>query len=265
MGPAPVWTSTSCLDIAPDGRTTALLVGAPGQSRIEIWDLVTSELITNKRLKTAPFTLKGTSIDAAAFSPDGSMLVVSARNDNYYWKWHTSDEPIHIHAGRRLESLLFSPDGRLLAEGPGPRSDMDIRDLANMRVIQSLRDEVKRSLTVDGMAFVDQGRTLIAGNSTTFIPSVKVPHRIHFWDVASGKLTRQIALDQGLPRSLDVSRDGKTLAVVIEPYRAQAAAPDHEPGQPNEAGHSQGASPVKTVLAFWDLDTPPGATPKKRQ
>ena len=47
------------LDIASDGRTTALLVGAPGQGRIEIWDLVTNEMITNKRLKTAPFPPKG--------------------------------------------------------------------------------------------------------------------------------------------------------------------------------------------------------------
>jgi WD40 repeat protein len=42
--------------------------------------------------------------------------------------------------------------------------------------------------------------------------TVPVPYRIHFWDVRSGKLTRQIDLKGAIPRSLDVSPDGKALA-----------------------------------------------------
>jgi hypothetical protein len=64
--------------------------------------------------------------------------------------------------------------------------------------------------------------------------SIPAPHRIHSWDVKSGKLTRQINLKGGAPSSLAVSPDGKTLAALTadggvslrvrsEPFRLKAA------------------------------------------
>jgi hypothetical protein len=57
-----------------------------------------------------------------------------------------------------------------------------------------------------------------------------VPHRIHFWDVTKGKITRKIDLKGGAPYSLDVSPDGKTLAVVTADNGVALRVFDLEPG-----------------------------------
>ena len=46
------------------------------------------------------------------------------------------------------------------------------------------------------------------------IETTPVPHRIHFWDVKSGKPALRLDLKGGAPSSLDVSPDGKSLAAL---------------------------------------------------
>jgi WD40 repeat protein len=153
----------------------------PVPGRIEIWDVV-----TNKRLKTAPFEFE--EINAAAFSPDGTWLVATGGNHVAYWKWQEGDKYERLHVGRRIRSVAFSPDSRLLAEGPDSRTTLEIRDLATLKVVQAVHDERKLDLRTGGLAFADEGRTLIAGNEQTFVETVKVPHRIRLWDVKTGRL-----------------------------------------------------------------------------
>lgn len=175
--------------------------------RIIVWDI-----LTNKRLRTSTFTFPV--IDVAAFSPDGTWLVVSARNDLAYWKWQEGNYK-QLHVGRRIPALAFSPDSRLLAEGPDFRTTLEVRDLSTLKVVQSVQDELRSPLYAGGIAFGRDGRTLISGNGVTLVETIKVPHRIHFWDIKSGKLKRQIALDWGIPTSLDVSPSGNSLAVLL--------------------------------------------------
>jgi hypothetical protein len=217
-------TADRLLALAPDGRTLAVTV----EGRVELWDAV-----TNKRVKPAPF--KFNAIDAAAFSPDGVWLVVSGLNEIAYWKWQDGDEHERLKLGRRVQSLAFSPDSKVLAEGPDSRKTIEVRDLATMKVTQSV-DDGKRTLGVEALTFADGGRTLIAGNANLPPDKPEVRHRIHFWDVKTGKLTREIALNRGQPRALDVSPDGKSLAVVL-------------------------IDGDETILAVWDLDKAPGGEP----
>ena len=88
--------------------------------------------------------------------------------------------------------------------------------MATLKVAQALTDAAQPRVpqTVAGMTFADSGRTLVFGNGAGLIETIPAPHRIHFWDVKSGKLTRQIDLKGDAPRSLDVSPDGKALAAV---------------------------------------------------
>jgi RNA polymerase sigma factor (sigma-70 family) len=192
-------------DLASDGRT--VLVNHNG--RIEVWDVV-----ERKRLKAAPFEFKR--IDAAALSPDGSVAAVSGLNEIAYWKWKDGDKYDRVKVGRKVDALLFSPDGKLVAEGPDTRRTVEVRDVATLKVAQALSDLAQPRVpqTVAGMAFADSGRTLAFGNGVGLIASIPVPHRIHFWDVRSGKLIRQINLKGGAPSSLDVSPDGKALAAL---------------------------------------------------
>ena len=43
-----------------------------------------------------------------------------------------------IELGRTVGSLAFSPNGRLLAEGPTPGVDIQIRDLETRKLVQTL-------------------------------------------------------------------------------------------------------------------------------
>jgi RNA polymerase sigma factor (sigma-70 family) len=202
------------LDLAADGRTVLVREddgwgGAKG--RIEVWDVV-----EHKMLKAAPFAFGR--LDAAAIAPDGSLVAVSGTNEIAYWKWRedTGDKYDRLKVGRKVDALVFSPDGKFVAEGPDSRMTVEVRDGATLKVAQELSDQAQPRIPqmVAGMVFADSGKTLVFGNRVSLIESIPVPHRIHFWDLKSGKLTRQIDLKGGVPSSLDVSPDGKTLAAV---------------------------------------------------
>jgi WD40 repeat protein len=199
--------SRRLLALAADGRN--VLVRHDGQ--VEVWDVV-----ERKMLRAAPFEFKW--IDAAALSPDGSVAAVSGLNEIAYWKWRDGggDHYERLKTGRKVDALVFSPDGKLVAEGPDTRLPVEVRDVATLKVAQSLSDpaQPRVPLAVGGITFADSGKTLVCGNGGGLIETIPVPHRIHFWDVPSGKLTLQIDLKGGFPSSLDVSPDGKALAAV---------------------------------------------------
>ncbi len=198
------------LALASDGRTVLVREddgwGAQG-GRVEVWDVV-----AGKRLRAAPFEFQG--IDAGALSPDGSLAVVSGLNEVAYWKWRDGDAHDRVRVGRRVSDLAFSPDGKHVAEGPGPRLTVEVRDAATLKVARTLSDpaQPRVSLLTAGLTFADGGKALVLGNGIGLIPSIPVPHRIHVWDVRTGALLRQIDTEGGAPYSLDVSPDGNTLA-----------------------------------------------------
>jgi RNA polymerase sigma factor (sigma-70 family) len=215
--------SRGLLALAGDGRT--MLVRHKGQ--VEVWDS-----FGEKMLKAAPFEFQR--IDAAALAPDGSVVAVSGLNEIVYWKWRNGDKYDRLNVGRKVDDLLFSPDGKFVAEGPDSRRTVEVRDVATLKVVQALSDAAQPRVPqmVAGMAFADGGKELVFGNRVGLIESIPVPNRVHFWDVASGGLTRQVDLKGAGPIGLDVSPDGKTLAVVI--------------------GDGDGIA-----LAAWDLDPAP--------
>jgi RNA polymerase sigma factor (sigma-70 family) len=193
--------------LGADGRN--VLVSHKGQ--VEVWDVV-----ENKLLRAAPFEFKR--IDAGSLAPDGSLAAVSGLNEIAYWKWRdgAGDKFDRLEVGRKVDALVFAPDGKLVAEGPDTRMTVEVRDVTTLKVVRSLSDpaQPRVPLTAAGMAFGDSGKTLVFGNGVGLIETIPVPHRIHFWDVKSGKLTLQVDLKGGFPSSLDVSPDGKALAVV---------------------------------------------------
>lgn len=192
------------LDIGPSGGMVAVV----RDKQIELWDGPTA-----KKLKAAPF--KHTQIAAAAFSPDGRLLAITDRNDLVFWRWE-EDTHERIKLGRSVGSLAFSPNGKLLAEGPSPRENIQIRDVETRQVVQTLAIDAKRSMDVPRLAFTQGGRVLIACDDILLDKKIPVTHRIYFWDTADGTLAHQIEVPAGLPKNIEVSPNGRHLVAALE-------------------------------------------------
>jgi RNA polymerase sigma factor (sigma-70 family) len=200
-------TIPSCsqlLDVASGGKVVAVI----REKQIELWDFA-----SGKKLKAAPF--KYTRIDAAQFSPDGKLLALSDRNELVLWRWEENTHE-RIDLGRCVGSLAFTPDGRLLAEGPTPGENIQIRDMETRKVVQTLANGTKQSMNVQRMAYTQGGRVLIACDNIASGKEKDVPHRIHLWDTASGSIAHQIDLPAGVPSSIDVSPNGLYLAAMLD-------------------------------------------------
>jgi WD40 repeat protein len=205
--PIPKATIPSCsqmLDVASGGKVVAVV----REKQIELWDTGTV-----KKLKAAPFKYKR--IDAAQFSPNGKLLAISDKNELVLWRWE-EDKHERIDLGRCVGSLTFTPDGKFLAEGPTPGDSIQVRDVETRKLVQTLANGEKRSMSVPRMAYTQGGRVLIACDNITETKETAVPHRINLWDTATGSIAHQIALPAGLPYNIDVTPDGRYLAAMLD-------------------------------------------------
>src|SRR5581483_5272416 len=199
------------LAYSPEGR---LLATAGGDNLIRVRDARTGEQGTGALLQT----LKGHSATILALAFRGDSLVsVAAVPTTKNWNVATGQlrqsVPLKIAPDARVE---FSPtDTPLLAEA----ADHQVRiwNYATGQVMKNLQTEDSPG----ALAFTPDGKTLAIATA---------PGAIQLWNVAEGKLTRQIAPDAGI-RSLAASAtliaagggDGRVRWI---PLDAQAPAHD---------------------------------------
>ncbi len=208
-----------CLQFSPL-RDSRLLASA-GNTSLKLWDFTTGKML---------FDLKGHNslIFAVAFSPDGKMLASTAQrtsNDSNVtaeiklWDVATGRELATFGPtdGGGLNSIAFSPDGRLLAGG-GRRAGNDevpigkvllwnVADGKEVAVFETPPGEIQK------VAFSPDGRSLAAASDQLVRGAMAV------WDVATG---RERFRAEGLPcAALDLaySPDGRLLAVAIGDMR----------------------------------------------
>jgi len=151
-------------------------------------------------------------VDAVAFSPDLQWLVVSDQNELHFWRWRDQRPVKTIHTGRKIDSLVFTPDGQYLAEGPDIGEEIQIRDMRTLETVASLKDEVGSPLKVSSMDITPDGRYLVAHNEVSVDQTqIEIPHRIHVWDLQTrGKPVFQIATSE-LARKVVFSDDGRMI------------------------------------------------------
>jgi RNA polymerase sigma factor (sigma-70 family) len=196
----PPLEGVNALTLSPDGKLLFTL-DRNGKLRIE-------EVATGTELLRQQFP--GDVMAALAMSPDGSTVALGSGPNTHkilVWRWEAGEEPRAIQAGPyRARDLVFSPDGKWIAECSDDAPDVRIWDVAGGRLLHKLElpdHEPHRHYQV---AFSPDGIRLAAYGGS------KDGYSVHLWDPATGQFVKRLdkRLDMG-GGALAFSPDSKLL------------------------------------------------------
>jgi RNA polymerase sigma factor (sigma-70 family) len=190
---------------SPDGKYVAaggVLFDETGEANggeVIVWDMTTGNVLwQNKDHKNA--------VRRLTFSADGKRLVTpSDDNTVRVWDAFTGKHLRTIETqDEKWYSAAFSPDGKLIVAGGS--DGVKVWDGENGELMQFFKGyEMGTNIVI--AQFLANG-VLIAGGT-----SEKRDGNLKFWDVKTGKLLRGIAEPNMTFHAMDVSRDGKMVAV----------------------------------------------------
>src|SRR5262249_42364851 len=180
------------LALSPDGKTLVGFGTAPGGS-IVLWNVA-----TGNQVRELPFEGERDFAFDLAFSPDGKQLVSAGRLLRVF-DLVSGKQLQTFGSGQRINSVGFSPNGKLLAVGRygEPVALWDTTTYKQIRRLDGNRDGVR------AVAFARDGKTLaVAGNGP-----------VALWDPATGKKLADIPDTLYQVWSMTFSPDSKTLAL----------------------------------------------------
>jgi WD40 repeat protein len=196
----------SGLAFSPDSKR---LVTSSWDTTISLWDVATGNRLGQ------PLTGYQTRVDSLALSPDGNTLAVGyldpqsdAQAGNIdVWNLAAAQptrvQTLHKAHTRQVLSLVFSPDGKLLASAGGDRNIViwDVKVLSNIKALQTLAGHFR---AVNSIAFSPDGKYLASGSDDK---------TVIVWDLAGGNIIgRPLGGYTDLVSSVAFSSDGQFLA-----------------------------------------------------
>lgn len=222
---------------SPDGSKLAT-----ASEDAHIWDVASGKKLQNLNQDRTPWW--PSSVEAMAFSPDGSLIATGGR-DNTSRIWDVASGKVRqkLDHGYWVESVSFSPDGTKLAT---------VSDDFTVRIWDVETGKEIRRLTDDGR-----------GASVSFSPDGKKSAAdcsgwsACIWDTTSGDLLQSLAHNNSL-YSMSFSPDGSMLATASEDNASRiwdvASGKQLHKLTHNDRVWSVSFSPDGTMLATAGLD-----------
>src|SRR5450432_304136 len=164
-------------DIAfsPDSRILATGgIGAPGVEAVKLWEVATGYLLPPIHSHA------GASVDALAFSPDGSELVTAGTNGPLeIWRYADGVLLTSIPSSGTVHGVRFSPDGTriLTAQQEQVATIWRVTDGAKLVTLSGHTDEVMDA------EFSPDGKEIATSS---------YDHTVGLWDAASGELLERL-------------------------------------------------------------------------
>jgi serine/threonine protein kinase len=197
-----------------EGLMARLAANRPQNTQVILQRLDRLEQINYTKISLAQ-TLTGhsSSVASVAFSPDGKVLASGSWDGTTkLWEVKTGREinTLNGHSRRGLfdsfhfdsvNSVAFSPDGKVLASGSGYRDKtIKLWEVKTGREINSLTGH---STTVNSVAFSPDGQVLASGSGD---------NTIKLWEVKTGREINTLSGHSYSVHSVAFSPDGKVLA-----------------------------------------------------
>jgi WD40 repeat protein/3',5'-cyclic AMP phosphodiesterase CpdA len=175
--------------LAPSAATVAV---ESHNGFLGLWNLATRHRIDDSLRFDSP-------IVGAVFSPDGSSLAVSCRDDNIrIWRRGHTIKVLNDHT-RAVRASAFSADGQLLVTG-SEDTLARIWDIATGELREELRGHTE---PVNGVTFSLDGKLVATGSDDT---------TVRVWDTATGQLRVTLSGHTRPVNSVAFSPDGSLVA-----------------------------------------------------
>jgi RNA polymerase sigma factor (sigma-70 family) len=149
-------------------------------------------------------------LPALAVSPDGAIIAISSGPNTrklFLWNWQTGEEPRELPVRDRVgQVLVFSPEGRHLAECRGCGRGLRIWDVPTGQFVQELEPPEPDYHSTNQIVYAPDGRTFVTASQGNTSGAVDL------WDRATAKPIRRLVGEEIPVTSLNISPDGRLLA-----------------------------------------------------
>ena len=191
IGPENVARLEELISFAPPARLTAdfAFLGADELVSVGYGDAIRRWSLTTGQQAGA---IGGAEALAVTVSPDGSMIATGGIATDpavRVWKVDTGKvRDLGRHdSGATLESLAFSPSGRLLASGANDDT-VQVWDVGSGQLVATFKGDVaQRAQSFQGLAWVGEDRLIAEGSDA-----------IYWWDLATGQVVQRLAAPEGV-------------------------------------------------------------------